>query len=51
MDTLGPTLNKNPIPAQVETGLKMGIIVYTFKPSTQEAEAGQSLWVQGQPTL
>ena len=26
-------------------------MVYTFNPSTWEAEAGRSLWVQGQPGL
>jgi hypothetical protein len=27
------------------------MLLYTFKPSTQEAEAGRSLWVQSQPGL
>ena len=27
------------------------IVVHTFNPSTQEAEAGGSLWVRGQPGL
>ena len=26
-------------------------MVYTFNPSTWEAEAGKFLWVQGQPSL
>ena len=34
-------------------GLKsqLDLIVHTFNPSTQEAEAGRSLCVQGQPGL
>jgi hypothetical protein len=27
------------------------VVVHTFNPSTQEAETGGSLWVQGQPGL
>ena len=27
------------------------MVVYTFNPSTQEAEEGEFLWVQGQPGL
>jgi hypothetical protein len=27
------------------------IVLHTFNPSTEEAEAGRSLWVQGQPGL
>ena len=29
----------------------LDVVAYTFNPSTQESEAGGSLWVSGQPGL
>ena len=39
------------ITAVVAVTVAAVMAVYTFNPSTQEAEAGESLWVWGQPSL
>jgi hypothetical protein len=38
-------------PVKLKTVPQMGIVLHTFYPSTQEAEAGRSQEVQGQPGL
>ena len=39
-------------PSALRMGLgKLGVVAHTFNPSSQEAEAGGSLLVQGQPGL
>ena len=38
-------------PQTVQLRYCQAVVAHTFNPSTQEAEAGESLWVQGQPGL
>ena len=39
------------LPQQKTALLGQLVVVHTFNPSTQDAEAGGSLWVWGQPAL
>lgn len=37
--------------AYLKKDIQLGIVMLTFSPVTQEAEAVESLWVQGKPGL